>query len=103
MFCTDPERQSLTQTADDGDEGSGDVDEDGDGTKAYLDLAPARHIEMPGWPHTLRDQSCTLDSVSQTHANRALHILDHMAGFDMALVLKVLKQNQRLKFIEIFL
>ena len=62
MFCTDPERQSLTQTADDGDDGSGDVDEDGDGTKAYLDLAPARHIEMPGWPHTLRDQSCTLDS-----------------------------------------
>ena len=32
MFCTDPERQSLTQTADDGDDGSGDVDEDGDGT-----------------------------------------------------------------------
>ena len=22
MFCTDPERQSLTQTADDGDDGS---------------------------------------------------------------------------------
>ena len=60
MFCTDPERQSLTQTADDGDDGSGDVDKDGDGTKAYLDLAPARHIEMPGWPHTLRDQSCTV-------------------------------------------
>ena len=32
MFCTDSERQSLTRTVDDGDDCSGDVDEDGDGT-----------------------------------------------------------------------